>query len=879
MKRFSAIAASLLLFATGLFAQNSILVDAPNLISSDEQFNVTFVVEGENSPSSFEWDPGQDFQLVWGPQKGSSTSISIINGKKTKSSQTTYTYILLPKKTGKFTLPSALATVKGEQIRSQAKAIEVVSGAASSSSTSSSSSSSSSSGNGAGASSQTGDISSSDIFLKLALSRNSVVVGEPITATLKLYQRVNIAGFEDARFPTFNGFWSQEVLTPTNIEFNRENVNGNLYNAAILRSWVIIPQQAGNIAIDPAELVCLVNVRTQSAPRSVFDSFFDDDIRTIRKRVTTEAHTIKVTPLPAGAPASFGGGVGSFTISASLSRDSLKAHDAASLFVTLSGKGNVTLLEAPKVALPPDFEHYDVKITDNVDKSAGKTSGSRTFEYPFIPRSHGEFVIEPVRYAYYDVNAHKYVTLQTAPMSIKVGKGEGADTVPGGTVVVQPRGRDVKDLGNDVRFIRTKLPSFRENDSSFFASALFWILFALLLVGGAAVYVAFNKVTARRADVVGTRNRGATKMARKRLAKAGEYLEQNQYSAFYEELHRALIGFISDKLNIDMADMSKENVEAALGANGVPSALNARFVSLLGDCEFARYSPDPGHDAMNAHYEDALGLISEIDSTMKKKTVSGKGAATLLILMLLLPSTLVNATTDYPDSLWNAGVAAYSDGRWSEALEDWQAIETLGLESVDLYYNLGNASYKTGDNARAIVYYERGLKLDPSNEDLRVNLEYVNSFNLDKIDVVPEFFLKTWLRNACRMMSEDAWSVLFLILTALTIACVLFFLLCARSSLLRKLGFYLGIVMLLCALMAFGFAKAQKDNMQSSDTAIVVKAVSSVKSSPSNDMSKDLFILHEGTKLRLLDSVGEWKNVSLYDGRQGWIRESDIEVI
>jgi len=875
MKRLSSIIA-LLTISLGLFAQSTIMVDAPNLVSSDEQFNVTFIIEGENAPSSFDWDPGQDFQLVWGPQRGSSTSISVVNGKKTKSSQTTYTYILLPKKNGKFTLPAAVATVKGDPIRSQAKTVEVVSGGSAASSSSSSSSSGSSS-----STSQLGDIPTSDLFLKLNLSRTSVVVGEPITATLKLYQRVNIAGFEDAKFPTFNGFWSQEVHTPTNIEFTRENVNGNLFNAAVLRSWVIIPQQAGNIGIEPAELVCLVNIRSQSSPRSVFDSFFEDDVRTIRKRITTNSYTVKVAPLPAGAPSTFGGGVGTFNISARLSKDSLKTHDAASLFITVSGKGNVTLLEAPKVTLPPDFESYDVKTTDNTDKSTGNTSGSRTFEYPFIPRSHGEFVIEPVRYSYYDVASHKYVTLQTQPMPVKVEKGAGSDVIPaGGVVVQQTRGKDVKDLGNDIRFIRTKAPVFHDRDSFFFDSALFWILFALLFAGGVAVYVTFNKVSARRADVVGTRNRGATKMARKRLTKAGGYLEQNQYAPFYEELHRALIGFISDKLNIDMADMSKENVEAALCANGVPAGLNTRFVALLDACEFARYSPDPGFDAMNAHYEEALALISDIDSTMKKKTVKSKGAALLLALMMVLPSGIANAEqTDYPDSLWNAGVAAYVDGRWSDALENWRAVESLGLESVDLYYNLGNASYKTGDNAGAIIYYERGLKLDPSNEDLRYNLEYVNSFKLDKIDVVPEFFFKTWTRKVCWLMSSDAWAILFLILTALSIACALLFLLARRSSPLRKVGFYSGIVFILLSLTAFGFSKAQWDDARAADTAVVVKAVSSVKSSPSNDTSKDLFILHGGTKVRILDSVGEWKNISLYDGRQGWIRESDIEVI
>ena len=862
------------LLAIQAFAQSTIRVEAPNLVASDEQFNVTFVVEGENAPSEFSWDAGADFQLVWGPQRGSSTSVSIINGKKTKSSQTTYTYILLPKKNGKFTLPSASAKVKGETITSQPKTVEVVSGGSSSQGSSSSGNPSSS----AETSAATGDISQSDLFLRLALSRTSVVVGEPITATLKLYQRVNVAGFEDAKFPTFNGFWSQEVQAPTNIEFHRENVNGNLYNAAVLRSWVLIPQQAGSIGIDPAELVCLVNIRTQVAPRSIFDSFFEDDIRTIRKRVVSDRYTVKVSPLPAGAPSTFGGGVGTFSISSSLSKDSLKTHDAASLFVTVTGKGNVSLLDAPKVNFPPDFECYDVKITENTDKSNGKTSGSKTFEYPFIPRSHGEFTIDPVQYSYYDVNSHRYVTLSTAPMSIKVEKGSEPEQLPGGQIVQPVRGRDVKDLGNDIRFIRTKKPDFSQKGTFLLFSGLFYVILFLILSLAVAAYFILRFSFARRADVVGSRNRGATKMARRKLAKAGEYLSENRYSEFYEELHRALIGFISDKLNIDMAEMSKENVDATLQANGVPASMSGDFVSLLDACEYARYSPDPGHEAMDAHYRSALDVISDIDSNMKKNASHSRQMVSLIVMLLLLPGAL-RAAESYPDSLWNAGVSAYSEGYWMGAVESWQALDDLGLESEDLYYNLGNAYFKSGNMARSILNYERAIKLDPSNEDAKFNLEYVNGFVQDKIESVPEFFLKTWYKKICWLMSSDALTILFFIFLALLASCILLFVLSPRSSRGRKAGFFAAIAFLVCTVMSFTFAHKQLSDTLNADSAIVVCPVTSVKSSPSADTSKDLFILHEGTKVHIIDSVGEWKNISLSDGRQGWMRASDIEII
>ena len=275
MKRIVTILSFLLAAATAL-AQNSIKVNVQNLVAVDEQFSVTFIIEGEGRPTDFEWEPGNDFQLVWGPQKGSSSSISIVNGKKTQSSQTTYTYVLMPRGTGTFQLPAATARLTGETISSRAVSVQVVSNGANASQ--GSQSQQSQQGSQSAQQAQTGSVAGEDMFMRLSLSKNKAVVGETINATLKLYHRVNIAGFEDAKFPTFNGFWSQEVQAPSNIEFHRENVGDKIYDAAVLRSWTLIPQQAGEITIEPAELVCLVNVRARrNSTGSIFDSFFQDD--------------------------------------------------------------------------------------------------------------------------------------------------------------------------------------------------------------------------------------------------------------------------------------------------------------------------------------------------------------------------------------------------------------------------------------------------------------------------------------------------------------------------------------------------------------------------------------------------------------------------
>ncbi len=854
------------------WAQTSIRVEVHNIVELSERFNLVFVVEGEQAPSDFQWTAGEDVTVVWGPQKGSSRNVQIVNGKTTRSSQTFYTYILQARKTGTLTIPSAVAKVKGEELRSKPVTIQVVDDGGSSAAGSTASQEPSQAGGQQQARQATSN--QGDIFLRLSLSRTSVVVGEPITATLKIYNRTNLVDFENARFPTFNGFWSQEVDSPTNIEFKREQVDGTMYNSAILRRWVIIPQKAGDQTIDPAEIVCLVNVQQRRSTGSIFDDFFNSDFVTTRQRVSTKPATVHVSALPGGAPASFGGGVGEFQVQARLSKDSLKTHDAASLIVTVSGKGNVALLEAPKLSFPPDFEVYDVKTNVNTDKSG--TSGSKTFEFPFIPRSPGNFEIGPVQYSYYDVKQRKYHTASTAVLPLAVARSaSSASGAPqqGNTLVVDRKG--VKNLGEDIRFIRTKT-SLGTDKGFFVYSPLWWGAILALLAIGAGIWLGFRKMAARRADVTGNRNRRATRQALKRLAQAKDFLDKNLYTAFYEELHRSLIGFVGDKLAMDMADQNKENIEASLIAGGVPEAIAKDFTELLDACEYARYSPDSGHEAMNAHYEKAVSTITAIDSSMKKP--SSKAPVLAILLLLALPLSQARAAESYPDSLWNAGVAAYTEGDFASALQDWEDVRATGLMSKELYYNLGNAYFKTGEMAQSILWYERALKLDPSDADIRHNLEYARSLTQDRIEEVPEIFFEQWGHAMCYLLPSNTWAVLCLVFLAAAVAMALLFLLGSTAG-RRRVGFFVGIACLLFAFLGWDFAQWQRQEALAQDRAIVMRPVSSVKSSPSAESAKDLFILHEGTRVKILDNVGSYTNIELGDGRQGWIPSGDIEVI
>ena len=847
MKRIIAVIISLLA-AVAAFAQISVQV--PSAVALDEQFNLTFVVEG-NKPSSFDWQCPADFQLVWGPQTGTSSQLSIVNGKTTRSTQTSYTYVLMPRKEGTFQIPAATAKIGGKTVTSSSPTIKVVkSGAAAASSNPNQQNAYS--------------VSGEDLFMRLDVSSRNVVLGEPFTAAIKLYQRVNIVGYEDFRVPSFDGFWSQVAAAPSEIQFHRETLGDAIYNVATIRSYTLIPQQSGDLVIDPAELVCVLRVRNRSASGSIFDSFFQDDYSSIRKRVSTKATTIHVSPLPQPQPASFCGGVGKFSVRTMVARDSLATHDASSLVVTVTGKGNLALVQAPKVNFPPDFEAYDVKTSDK--------DGSKVFEYPFIPRHYGDFVIPPVEFSYYDISAGKYVTVSGEAIPVKVTRSE-SDLQPSGTssqVFSGVAGRDVRNLGTDVRYIYTGNPGLSKAGTFFVCSTPFYVLVALLVMIAAGLWIGLRKIAARRADVAGERKRTASKMARGRLARAGAFLKDNLYTAFYEELHKALLGFVADKFGIEASGQDKETITARLLGAGVPQADADEFVGLLDACEFARYAPDAGFEAMDAHYKSALEVISAIDEAMKKKR-SGRGAA-LVALLLLLPLG-ANA-----QDAWQTGIDAYAAGDWSAARESWTAILDSGEESAALLTNIGSACFKEGDLAHAILYYEKALKLDPSYPDAKYNLEFAQTFRKDRVESVPEFFVAGWIRALRCSLSGNAWAAIFIVLFAVALGLLLLFLL-GRSAAARKTGFFTGLAALLLALLCLGFSLRLRSDYSAKSSAIVVSPVVVVRSAPDSNSGTDLFILHEGTKVKVLDSMGLWENIELADGRQGWIVAKEIEII
>ena len=615
---------ALMLGSAFSWAQNSFKVEAPNVVGEGERFLVKFVANGEVSnftPPSF---AGAD--VIAGPTTSTSWSSTVINGKRSSSYTKTYTYVLEASDQETITVSSASAEIEGTAYTTSPLSIEVVKGA-SNQQPSSQPQTQQSSGQPSAASSQAQPQNRSqdydddpgitygkaDLFLRLSLNKTKVFKGEPVTAVLKIYTRSNIVGFEDIKWPVFNGFWSQETEAPQNLNFVREKVGNQIYNSAVIRRYMLMPQKSGTLTIDPAEMVCQVEVASRPRGRSILDDFFDmADRNYVKKRLSTGKLTVHVSEIPSGAPSTFGGGVGRLNMTARLTKDSLNANEAASLIVELSGSGNLNLIENPVVVFPPDFERYDAKSTNNFSNSVEGYSGKKTIEYPFIPRGEGVYQIPPIRYSYFDLGQRQYRTLSTDTITVKVGKGTSENT--GGMYIPQTQ-KTVSNLGEDIRYIKTGLPSMKGENFLVF-NWIYYVIAAILALLFFLVAKLMKDRIALRKDVVRSRNRKANKVARQRLRQAQNFLSQNKVQEFYEELHKAILGYTADKLSIQRSDLQRDIIQETLLSKNVPQDDVSSLIALLDDCEMVRYSPEGAAGAMDAQYRKAAELISGFENKL-----------------------------------------------------------------------------------------------------------------------------------------------------------------------------------------------------------------------------------------------------------------------
>ena len=590
--------ALLTLLLTGItYAQDvTFTAEAPQTVIQGEQFALKYILSGEGSDLRI--PPLPEFEILMGPSVSKSTNISIINGKTERQYSVTYTYILLPQKEGTYTIPSATVKIKGANYTSNELKIKVLPPDTKANTQNNA----------------TSAIDDKGIFVRLILSKTNVYEQEGILATLKLYTVYN-AGLESINFPEFEGFLVQEIEQPQNQQWSMENYNGRNYKTVILKQAILYPQHSGEITIGSGRYDAIVQVRNQQNIRSFFDDFFDT-FQQIRKVIISAPVTVKVKPLPSGKPATFAGAVGNFTMTTTISSKTVKANEAVTIKVDITGQGNMKLLKVPEVQFPNDFEIYDPKIENNIKTTEAGVSGTKKIEYYAIPRYPGEFEIPPVEFSYFDLKTNTYKTLKSEPFHITVEKGENT----GNPVVMNnyANKEEVKILGNDIRYLKTKNITYQKQGNHFFGTPIYWATYLILTLLAATLITLFRKQAKENSNFALQRTKKANKVATKRLKIAQQMLKNHKNEEFYEELHKALWGYISDKLNIPFADLTKDNIEQELRNFGVEEQLINEFINILNTCEFARFAPTAGKEGKTELYEKASQAISKMENTIKR---------------------------------------------------------------------------------------------------------------------------------------------------------------------------------------------------------------------------------------------------------------------
>ncbi len=579
---------------------------APLLVAAGENFRIEFTVNAEPERNSFEAPTFEGFQLVAGPVTSRGSNMYIVNGSMEKTEYHTYTYVLQGSAKGKYTIGSAAIAVDGKSYRTQPVTIEVVDEGGSQQQGGTAAS---------GARSAEKSIGANDLLMRLMVNKTDVFKGEPVVASLKLYKRVSLLGSEGAKFPSFNGFWTQELDSENNM-WQRETYDGRIYETLVVREYLLYPQQTGKLRIDPAEMTVVAQIVVPGSSRG-FDPFFDQpDVMEVRRKLTTAPVEINVKELPAGAPSSFSGAVGRFTMDATPPASNFTANSAATYTVKISGTGNLPFVQAPTLSLPSSFELYDVKTTESLKNSLQGISGYRQFEYPFIARAEGEYDIPAVEFTYFDPAQLQYVTLSSRELALTIDP-DASGGLSGAPVIGGVSKEEVKLLGQDIRFIKLGSAGLRPVRSVFVGSAGYWTCLVLLLALFAGTSIYLRKRIKEMQNVTLIRGKRANRVALQRFRAAAKYMDQNDQHGFYEEMLRALWGYMSDKLNIPVANLTKENVREELRKRHIAPETIQQFIDIIIACDEAQYSPMASAQ-MNEVYAEGVNIISELESTLKK---------------------------------------------------------------------------------------------------------------------------------------------------------------------------------------------------------------------------------------------------------------------
>ena len=582
--------------------------NAPSVVKLGERFQLTYILNA--SGSNMRMGETSDFDILMGPSQSTSTSVSIVNGSMSKSQTTSYTYILKATKEGQFTIPAAHVTVDGKQVTSNAVTIKVVEASASVPQSSGSQNS-----NSQNHSTQSQSSNNADIIIVQSLSRNSIYVGEPVVLTTKIYTRANLQQVSDIKAPDLTNFVSSDLMGNTQLQFQQEVRDGVIYQAAIANKQCLIPQKSGKIKINPTEYEFVVKERSRVSSGGFFGGFFDD-VQLVKRKVQSNSLTLDVKALPQ-SNLKTSGGVGNFKFNVSVEPTDVQVDNSVLVKLSVSGEGNLKLLSMPKPHLHSDFDTFDPNENVNVETTANGYKGTRTSEYLIIPRREGDFEIPEISFIYFDPQQGNYVTRTQGPFTIHVSKGNGQSATATNAVTFSGGSNEqVQYIGKDLRYVHTDADLVARN-TFFVLSPLFFMCIILPLGIFAVVFILFRKKIADSMNVSGVKRRRANKTAMKRLKTAARYMKEQKREAFFDEVMRALWGYLSDKLTLPLSVLTKDNAKDEMQKHNISADAADAFMQLLDTCEFARYAPVEMAQPMDKVYEEAENVIGQIEDQIK----------------------------------------------------------------------------------------------------------------------------------------------------------------------------------------------------------------------------------------------------------------------
>lgn len=857
MKRYIQLLTALLLPVV-LYAQH-VRVTAPKQVAVGEEFQVEYTIFTDDVDNFRLPALPNGIERLYGPFTSRQSSFQMVNGHTSSSSSTTFTYVFAATRKGTFTLPPAKINVGGQTIASTPVRISA-SGNIHASNTAMGNSSPSVNVPTQKPRIRTNKVPDRELFITVNANKNKVYEQEGVLVTYKVYTAVNLVNL-NGKMPDLTGFHVQEIKPNQQITFQTERHGGRNYRTATWSRYVMYPQVTGNLKIPSINFHAVV--RQDIDDFDPFAFITDGQIEDIEKTVVAKGLNLQVLPLP-NKPDDFAGAVGNFNITAQLDKYEVKAGDPINLRIVVSGNGNLKLIKQPQPQFPSSFDTYDAKVVDKTKLSEKGLTGSMVYDFLAVPRSEGEYEIPPVRFVYFDTTTNTYKTLITNAFKVSVLKGDG-------------QGATISDIATtDSTLIKDIMKGDKHAACAkcFFGSTTYWGILATILIVFALLFYLLRKRAIMRSDLIFLKGKNAQKVATKKLYAAEQLMLKGRSSDFYDEVLRALWGYISNKFNMPVEELSRENISERLREKGVEDANIEMFIGAIDECEFERYAPGDEKGNMKLAFDKASQAITNIEETMTQKKSKHKGAS----FIFLVASTLLalSAHTAHAQHKEMAD-AQYGKGNYEQAARMYENI-LQHKKDATLYYNLGNAYYKNNNITKAIIAYERALNLSPSDPNIRFNLALAKTKTIDRLTPKPEMIFTTWYKAVANTFSIDLWSRLSLYCLALGLVAVLCYLF-ANKLTLRKIGFIAAIVFGIAFALTSLFAITQNNQLDNSDSAIIISPTLHIKKTPDSS-AKDVTVLHEGTKLQIIDRTrSEWWEVETPSGQRGWISPEQVEKI